>query len=286
MPLNVLITGANSGFGLLIAEKFARAGHTVHASLRTSAKGAALEALKAEGLAIHLVTLDVTETRTIEAAVRMATQGAPIDVLVNNAGFEVSGPVEHLSDAMLLKQFDTNVAGVTRMVRAVAPSMRERGRGTIVNISSVAGLIAAPFTGAYSASKHAVEALSEALWFELRPFGVRVVLVEPGGFETNFGRNVIVEPAYDEASPYRPIAARFAKAMEGFRAGPPQDPQEIADIVFEAATADDPRLRWLGGNDARMLAPLYRSMDFEAFASVMLQRLGLTDVIKSPPTGG
>jgi len=286
MPLNVLITGANSGFGLLIAEKFARAGHTVHASLRDPAKGAALQALKAEGLPVHLVTLDVTEPSTIEAAVKTATQSAPIDVLVNNAGFEVAGPVEHLSDAMLLRQFDTNVAGVTRMVRAVAPSMRERGQGTIVNISSVAGHIAAPFTGAYSASKHAVEALSEALWFELRPFGVRVVLVEPGGFATNFGANVLVEPAYGADSPYRPLAARFSAAMEGFRAGPPQDPQEIADIVFAAAISEDPKLRWLGGDDARMLVPLYRSMDFESFASVMLQRLGLTDVIKAPPTGG
>ena len=286
MPLNVLITGANSGFGLLIAEKFATAGHTVHASLRNPAKGAALEALKAGGLPMNLVQLDVTEPVSIAAAVKAATEAAPVDVLVNNAGFEVAGPVEHLSDAMLLRQFDTNVAGVARMVRAVAPSMRERRTGTIVNLSSVAGHISAPFTGAYSASKHAVEALSEALWFELRPFGVRVVLVEPGAFQTNFGQNVVTEPAYGEDSPYRPIAARFAEAMAGFRSGPPQDPQEIADIVFDAALSEDPKLRHLAGDDARMLVPLYRSMDFEAFAGVMLQRLALTDLIKAPPASG
>ncbi|HEY2483200.1 MAG TPA: SDR family NAD(P)-dependent oxidoreductase, partial [Caulobacteraceae bacterium] len=171
MPLNVVITGANSGFGLLTAATFARAGHTVHAGVRNPAKGAAVKALADEGLPVSPVALDVTDPGLIAAAVRAASEAAPIDVLVNNAGFEVSGPVEHLSDASLRRQFDTNVLGVARMVRAVAPAMRERGQGLIVNLSSVAGHIAAPFTGAYSASKHAVEALSEALWFELRPFG-------------------------------------------------------------------------------------------------------------------
>ncbi|MGH7024394.1 MAG: SDR family oxidoreductase [Caulobacteraceae bacterium] len=282
MPLNVLITGANSGFGLLTAAAFARAGHTVHAGLRNPAKGGELKALADEGLPVTPVPLDVTDSASIAAAVREASAAAPIDVLVNNAGFEVSGPVEHLSDESLKLQFDTNVLGVVRMVRAVAPAMRQRDEGLIVNLSSVAGHIAAPFTGAYSASKHAVEALSEALWFELRPFGVRVALVEPGGFETNFGANVIVEPAYGADSPYRPLAARFNEAMAGFRTGPPQNPQEIADLILALAADPDPKLRWLAGDDARMLVPLYRSMEFEGFAGVMLQRLGLTDVVKPP----
>ena len=282
MPFNVLITGANSGFGLLTAAAFGRAGHTVHAGLRNPAKGAALKALSDEGLPVTPVSLDVADSDSVAAAARQASAAAPIDILVNNAGFEVSGPVEHLSDESLKLQFDTNVLGVVRMVRAVAPAMRERGEGLIVNLSSVAGHISAPFTGAYSASKHALEALSEALWFELRRFGVRVALVEPGGFETNFGANVIVEPAYGQDSPYRPLAARFNEAMSGFRAGPPQNPQEIADIILALATERDPKLRHLAGDDARMLVPLYRSMEFEGFAGVMLQRLGLTDVLKPP----
>ncbi len=284
MTLNILITGANSGFGLLTAATFARAGHRVHAGLRNPAKGAALKALAEDGLSVTAVSLDVTDAASIAAAVGKASEAGPIDVLVNNAGFEVSGPVEHLSDASLQRQFDTNVLGVVRMVRAVVPAMRQRGEGLIVNVSSVAGHISAPFTGAYSASKHAVEALSEALWFELRPFGVRVVLVEPGAFETSFGANVVTEPAYDEASPYRPVAARFNAAMAGFRSGPPQPPQEVADIILAAAADPDPKLRHLAGDDARMLVPLYRSMDFEGFASVMLTRLGLTDLVKPPAT--
>jgi NAD(P)-dependent dehydrogenase (short-subunit alcohol dehydrogenase family) len=286
MPLNVLITGSNSGFGLLAAAAFARAGHRVRATVRNLAKAEALDKLKSEGLPVSVLALDVTDPASIAAAVRAAAADQPIDVLVNNAGFEVAGPVEHLSDASLTRQFDTNVLGVVRTVRAVAPAMRARGAGTIVNISSVAGHVSAPFTGAYSASKHAVEALSEALWFELRPFGVRVVLIEPGGFPTQFGQNVITEPDYGEDSPYRPLAARFSKAMEGFRSGPPRDPQEVADLIVAAATSDDPKLRYLAGDDARMLVPLYRSMDFEAFARTMLTRLGLTDVIRAPAEGG
>ena len=286
MPLNVLITGSNSGFGLLTAATFARAGHTVHASLRDMAKAAALEALKAEGLPVEIVRLDVTDEAAAAAAVAEASAAAPIDVLVNNAGFEVAGPVEHLSEASLRRQFDTNVFGLARMVRLVAPAMRQRGSGAIINLSSVAGVITAPFTGAYSASKHAVEALSEALWFELRPFGVRVVLIEPGAFETSFGANVIAEPSWDAASPYRPLADRFSQALQAFRAGPPQDSQEVADLVLAAATAEDPKLRYLAGDDARMLVPLYRSVAFEGFASTMLQRLGLADVVPPPTAGG
>ena len=284
MARNVLITGANSGFGLLTAATLAKAGQTVHAGYRDPRRIAGLEALADGGLPVIPVRLDVTDPQAIAEAVGEARKAGPIDVLVNNAGFEVAGPVEHLSDASLTRQFDTNVMGVVRMVRAVAPDMRARGEGLIVNLSSVAGHIAAPFTGAYSASKHAVEALSEALWFELRPFGVRVVLIEPGAFTTSFGDNVITEPAYTEGSPYRPLAGRFNEAMAGFRSGPPQDPQEIADIVLALLSDPDPRLRHLAGDDARMLVPLYRSMDFEGFASVMLTRLGLADVVRPPKT--
>jgi NAD(P)-dependent dehydrogenase (short-subunit alcohol dehydrogenase family) len=283
MRLNVLITGANSGFGLLTARRFADAGHTVHAGFRNPAKAAPLEALRGQGLPVSPVSLDVTEPASVAAAISKASAAAPIDVLVNNAGFEVRGPVELLSDELFRLQFNTNVLGVVRMVRAVAPAMRERGQGMIINLSSVAGHISAPFSGAYSASKHAVESLSEALWFELRPFGVRVVLIEPGGFPTEFGANIVTTPGFDQASPYARLAERFDEAMGAFRSGPPQDPQEVADMIFEAALASDPPLRQLAGDDARMLVPLYRSLSFEGFAGTMLGRLGLTDVIAAPP---
>lgn len=283
MPLNVLITGANSGFGLLTAQTFAKAGHTVQATLRDPAKSQGLDALKAAGLPVNVLTLDVTDQASIDAAVAQATAKAPLDVLVNNAGYELSSPTEHMTDANLLRQFDTNVFGVVRMMRAVVPAMRRRGSGTIVNLSSVAGLLAAPFAGAYSASKHAVEGLSEAAWYELRPFGVRVVLIEPGAFTTAFGDNVVTEPAFDANSPYRAVADQFSQALQGMRSGPPQDPQEVADLILAAATDPDPKLRHLAGNDARMFIGVYRSTDFEGFARTMLAQLGLADVVKPPP---
>jgi NAD(P)-dependent dehydrogenase (short-subunit alcohol dehydrogenase family) len=147
----------------------------------------------------------------------------------------------------------------------------------------VAGLLAAPFGGAYSASKHAVEALSEAAWYELRPFGVRVVLIEPGAFQTAFGDNIITEAAFDAASPYRAVADRFSAALQGMRSGPPQDPQEVADLIVAAAVSPDPKLRHLAGNDARMFIGLRRSTDFEGFTRTMLTQLGLGDVIALPP---
>src|SRR5260221_7842355 len=173
---NVVITGANSGFGLLTARKFAEAGHTVHAGFRSKDRASDLEALAIELPTIQPVQLDVTDQGLIDAAITQARAAGPIDVLVNNAGYELVCPVDLLSDAALTHQFDTNVLGVVRMIRAVAPEMRDRKAGAIVNLSSVVGWLTMPYTAAYSASKHAVESLSEALWYELAPFGIRVAI--------------------------------------------------------------------------------------------------------------
>ena len=277
MP-NVLITGANSGFGLLTAKTFAAAGYTVHAGYRSEAKSADLLALGREEGRVRPVKLDVTDEALIGSAVAEAGREAPIDVLVNNAGFEVVGPVDSLSDESLRRQFGANVLGPVRMIRAVAPQMRERNSGTIVNISSVAGWLNVPYASAYSASKHALEALSEALWFEMAPFGIRVAIIEPGGFATNFGDNVATDPSFAEGSPHWENAQRFrgavSKFIEGGASG--NDPQEVADLVFEAVTTKTPRLRYVAGNDARTLIPFYKSQEFEAFRDLMLAQLGLS----------
>jgi NAD(P)-dependent dehydrogenase (short-subunit alcohol dehydrogenase family) len=153
---NVLITGANSGFGLLTARKFAEAGHTVHAGFRSDDRASDLRGLALEFPSIRPVRLDVTDQRLIDGAIAEARGAGPIDVLVNNAGFELACPVDALSDELLSRQFDMNVLGVVRMVRAVAPEMRDRRRGAIVNLSSVVGWLTLAYTAAYGASKHAV----------------------------------------------------------------------------------------------------------------------------------
>ncbi len=161
----VLITGCNSGFGLHASLTFARQGHDVFATVRNLERAAALvDAAKAEDLELHVVRLDVRDADSVDGAVAEVMERAGrIDVCVNNAGIELRGPVEECSDDEVLVQFDTNVFGLLRVVRAVLPVMRAQRSGVIVNVGSLAGLVARPFGGLYSATKHAVEAISESL---------------------------------------------------------------------------------------------------------------------------
>ena len=165
----VLITGSSTGFGKLAALEFARRGDTVFASMRTTSKGDALvAAAAAEKLTVQVVELDVTKQALVDAAIGdVMAQAGRIDVLVNNAGLGIHGPIEECDDDEIQSVFETNVHGLIRVTRAVAPVMRAQGSGTIVNISSIAGKVSSPFGGIYSASKHAVEALSDSLYFEL-----------------------------------------------------------------------------------------------------------------------
>ena len=186
----ILITGCSSGFGLLTALRFARAGDRVVATMRTPEKAPAAltDPIAKEKLPIRLGRLDVCDPASVTAAVRDAGE---IDVLVNNACIELRSSIEDASDADVQRQFDTNVYGSLRMMRAVLPQMRARKRGTIVNLSSIAGIVARPFGGLYSATKHAIEAISEALHFEAAPLGIRVVLIQPGSYATRLIENAI-----------------------------------------------------------------------------------------------
>jgi NAD(P)-dependent dehydrogenase (short-subunit alcohol dehydrogenase family) len=176
----ILVTGSNSGFGKLAALSLARSGHEVIATMRDLAKGDDLrDDAAAAGLSIEIRPLDVCDPASVAAALHDA---AEIDVLVNNAGFEVQAAIELVGDDLLHRQFDTNVYGPMRLIRAVLPAWRERGSGTIVNVSSIAGLVGTPFGGVYAASKHALEAISEALHFETSQLGITVRLVEPGRY--------------------------------------------------------------------------------------------------------
>jgi len=276
---NVLITGANSGFGLLTARKFAQGGHTVHAGFRSKERASDLEALARELPNVRPVQLDVTDQALVDSAIAQARQAGPIDVLVNNAGFEVVCPVDSLSDEVLRRQFDTNVFGVVRMIRAVAPEMRERKQGAIVNLSSVQGWVTVAYSAAYAASKHAVESLSEGLWYELAPFGVRVAVVEPGAFATSFRNNIVTSPDFNEGSPHWANGQRYGAGMQAIFAAThtTADPQEVADVVYEAASTTAPKFRYAAGADARAVIPAYKSMEFEAFKDAMLARAGMAD---------
>jgi NAD(P)-dependent dehydrogenase (short-subunit alcohol dehydrogenase family) len=280
---NFLITGANSGFGLLMAQRFAGAGHKIHAGYRNPARVGALKALKEAGLSIEPIQLDVRDPKSIGEAVAFASQTAAIDVLINNAGYAVRCSVEDLTDQELADQLDTNVIGVLRMTRAVLPQMRARRSGAVVNISSIAGLVGVPYEGAYAASKHAVEALSEALWYEVAPFGVRVHVIEPGAFATGFVNNIVTGSQFDERSPHWPLAERFRAGAGGYVGSlPPRNPEDVADAVLAAISSDPPRLRHAVGADAAQLIPAHRGRSFEEFAGGVLTMLKLDDWTDGP----
>jgi len=191
----VLITGATSGIGRMTALHLAREGHHVIASGRKLNELAKLRE-EAKGLKLDTIVLDVTSTSSVAAAlneVGLLTDGKHIDVLVNNAGFGVLGPTAEISDAEIRRQYETNVFGLMKVTRAFLPRMRERGQGRIINVSSVGGRIVLPFFGAYNSTKYAVEALSDALRYELRPFGIDVALIEPGVIRTNFEPTAVAQ---------------------------------------------------------------------------------------------
>ncbi len=273
---NVFITGCSSGFGLLTALLFARRGDRVFATMRDPAKGGELRhAAEAERLPLSLLRLDICDPDSVEAAVREA---ARIDVLVNNAGIECRSSIEDASDADVRRQFDTNVFGTLRVIRAVLPGMRAARRGTIVNVSSIAGLVSRPYGGLYAASKHALEAISEALHFEVAPFGLRVVVIEPGQYGTRLLDNAFPGGGFTPASPYWERSARFDQALARLRPGGViGDPQEVAELIHRTVHEERPRLRYLAGADAEMIATAHKQMDFETYERAMRQSLDWFD---------
>jgi len=267
----ILITGSNSGFGKLAALSLARQGHDVIATMRTVAKGDDLRSTaEAERLPIEIRRLDVSDPASVAEGI-----GDPddVDVVVNNAGFEVSGALELVDDELWTRQLDTNVLGPMRVIRHVLPAWRERGSGTVVNVSSIAGVVGSPFGGAYSASKHALEGLSEALHFETSGFGIRIRLVEPGRFDTGFHDNIVTVDGW-EGSDYFDRAARFRDSQGALSGdGPAPDPQDVADAIVRAALDSDAPFRNFVGNDAQLIHSVKSSMPFEEFESVMRSTL-------------
>ena len=276
----VLITGSSTGFGKLAALEFARRGDTVYASMRNTAKGDALVSeAKAANLTVNVVALDVANRASVDAAVASVIKEAGrIDVLVSNAGVGIHGPIEDCDDDEIHAVLETNVLGVIRAARAVAPHMRAQKSGTIINVGSLAGKVSAPFGGVYSASKHAVEALSDALYFELHPFGVRVVVVEPGGFETEFGANRILARRFNEGSPYVEYEQRFnASSSKLPGADQRESAQKVADVIVDAAKSDAPKRRYLVGQDAQTIGGLAKQMSDEDFEKAMRTVLDFWD---------
>lgn len=243
----VLVTGCSSGIGHAIAARLASHGWTVYATAR---QVATIEDLAGRGC--RLLTLDVCDEASMAAAVASveAAEGA-VGVLVNNAGFGLEGAAEELPMEELRRQFETNLFGPLRLTQLVLPGMRRQGWGRLVNISSVGGRITVPGGGAYHASKHAVEAMSDALRFEVRGFGIDVVLVEPGAVVSRWVEKSVadVERRIDPAGPYarfdRAVARRLESAHHGVLALASRPPEAVARVVERAISSPRPRTRYV-----------------------------------------
>jgi NAD(P)-dependent dehydrogenase (short-subunit alcohol dehydrogenase family) len=270
MSQAVLITGCSSGIGRETALALVRAGFPTWASARDPDDIADL----AEA-GCRVLQLDVTDEESrLRAVQAVEAAHGTVGALVNNAGYSCVGAIEELPLATLQQQFDTNLFGLMRMCQLVLPGMRTQGAGTIVNMGSAAGLITPPASGAYSMTKHALEALSDALRFEVHQFGVRVVLLQPGAVRTRLIANII-PVARDAASPYDKLMTNtFALAeREGPRGLPAED---VAKVVVRAIRSRRPRTRYRLGTQAR-LAPAIRRALGDRRWDTLLRRMCPTD---------
>jgi NAD(P)-dependent dehydrogenase (short-subunit alcohol dehydrogenase family) len=242
----ILVTGATAGIGRMTALHLAKLGHHVIASGRKLPELAALRT-EAGSLKLDTVALDVTSTDSIAAAVKAIeelTHGRGLDALVNNAGFGILGPTSEIGDAEMRRQYETNVFGLMNVTRAFLPKMISRGSGRVINVSSVGGRITLPYFGVYNSTKYALEALSDALRYEMRPFGVDVSLIEPGIIRTNFEATAVSGLSQFSSTQFAPAVAKY-EAMSKFANKFASDPIVIAKAIAKAVSSRRPRARYV-----------------------------------------
>jgi NAD(P)-dependent dehydrogenase (short-subunit alcohol dehydrogenase family) len=270
-----LVTGSSSGIGFETSLMLARAGFNTYASMRNLEKSKNLtEIAKKEKLPLQVVQLDVNNDGSVkDAIVKILKADQRIDVLINNAGYGLFGSVEDTSIEEIKAQFETNFFGVVRVTQQVLPLMRRQNSGTIVNVSSVGGLIGLPALSAYHSTKFALEGLSESIAFELEPFGIRVVIIEPGVIRTNIlNSSSSAKKALDPKSPYFSLSQKlndnFKSMMESELSSPPE---EVAKVILQAVTSENPQLRYSVGDDAANLIHARKNMPDKEFRKMIMK---------------
>jgi NAD(P)-dependent dehydrogenase (short-subunit alcohol dehydrogenase family) len=277
-----IVTGSSSGIGFETSLLLARNGFFTYATMRNPDKSNKIDELKQkEKLPLDVLKLDVTDNKSVNEAIeKVANEQERIDVLVNNAGYALVGPLEELSIQELKEQFETNVFGVIRVTQSVLPIMRKQQHGTIVNISSIAGRIGFPLTPAYVSSKFALEGLSESMAYELEQFGIKVILIEPGVIKTSFdnnlkmGKNVptAASTTNNRNSPYADITEkRLIGFKPRFENGLPAI--EVAKVILNAITSRNisSEFRYLVGNDALKLMQIRKNKSDKEFRRLVMQ---------------
>jgi short-subunit dehydrogenase len=249
-----IVTGSSTGNGSETSLLLAKNGFFTYATMRNLNKSTRIkEITKNENLPLEALELDVTDDKSVANAIDIiGNRHQRIDVLVNNAGYEQHGAVEELSMDEIRAQFETNFFGAVRVMKAVLPIMRKQRSGTIVNVSSIGGLIGVPLNSAYVGSKFALEGFSESMKYELEGFGIKVILIEPGAVKTNYLDNAKqAQKAMNPDSPYAEFSKKASAGVrERFKEASSSSPNQVAQVILSAIKSEKPNTRYLVGNDA------------------------------------
>ena len=248
-----LVTGCSSGIGLETAIALGREGHFTYATMRDVKKSGSLDKIvNDEGLPIKVLELDVDSEKSVDdAKAKIMEEKGRVDTLINNAGWGMWGAVEDVSIEEFKQQFETNFFSIIRLIQKVAPIMRKQKSGNIVNVSSVAGKIGFPVSPAYISSKFALEGLSECLRFELGPFGINIIIIEPGVIKTNFFDSMKMAKKSNSDSVYNEITSKVVSGVK-MMAEMGTEPKEVADTIIKSINEEKPLPRYIVGNDAMM----------------------------------
>ena len=248
-----LVTGCSSGIGLETAIALGREGHFTYATMRDVKKSGSLDKIvNDEGLPIKVLELDVDSEKSVDDTIaKIMEEKGRVDTLINNAGWGMWGAVEDVSIEEFKQQFETNFFSIIRLIQKIAPIMRKQKSGNIVNVSSVAGKIGFPVSPAYISSKFALEGLSECIRFELGPFGINVIIIEPGVIKTNFFDSMKMAKKSNSDSVYNEITSKVVSGVK-MMAEMGTEPKEVADTIIKSINEEKPLPRYIVGNDAMM----------------------------------
>jgi short-subunit dehydrogenase len=270
-----LITGCSSGIGYETALMLARNGYHTFATMRNTKKSDSLEEIiRKERLDLNIRELDINDNTSIENTINCIKREANrIDVLINNAGYGLVGFFEDLTLEEIRNQFETNFFGVLNITKKIIPIMRLQKSGTIINVSSGAGQVGFPGISAYVSTKFAIEGFSESLMYELFPYGIKVVIIEPGVIKTNFFRNCIVsEHSMKKSSPYSRSLDKFQKNVELMQEHATST-IDVAKVIIKVLGNNEPKQRYIVGNDVAMILEAKKNLSDLEFKKMMMQNI-------------
>ena len=268
-----LVTGSSSGIGFETALLLSKSGFHTYASMRNLEKSKNItEIVNTENLPLRVIQLDVNDDISVKNAInKIIAENGRIDVIINNAGYGLFSPIEDITLDQVKEQFETNFFGVVRLVKEALPVMRKQRNGIIVNVSSGAGRVAIPVSSAYVATKFALEGLSESMRYELKEFGINIIIIEPGVIRTNFVENMKTAGTRSRSeSPYADLIGRTLKGFGGLMDNS-SPPKLVTEAILNAITSKEPEIRYVVGDDAKSIMKVRKSTSDKEFENWMYE---------------